>query len=350
MTGRCPADASPSASETPTVRSSFMPDSVSAAHSSVDYSLPSAQRIPAKEVRALSNRSDLHGFLKVASHLLAIAASTTGLSLSWGTWFFLPVFCIQGVLLACLYAGVHELSHYTVFKTSALNAFFGHLFGFIILVPRDADRFEHFEHHRHTQNPQLDAEIVGRKPFTFGSYLLYWFGLTYWKDRLAEVIINASGRAPAPYLPPRMQRHVIWEARLYLLGYAAVAGVSIHFGSFAILKLWIGPLMAMKFFHQMQNIIEHTGMPFVEDIRRNTRTVRTNVLMRWLNWNMQYHTAHHLHPGVPFFRLPELHAQLLKHMDTEPETLSYLQFQKHMLRKLRREGSSHYAGAPIASY
>ena len=31
--------------------------------------------------------------------------------------------------------------------------------------------------------------------------------------------------------------------------------------------------------------------------------------MRGLNWNMTYHTAHHTFPGVPFHRLPELHAR-----------------------------------------
>ena len=32
--------------------------------------------------------------------------------------------------------------------------------------------------------------------------------------------------------------------------------------------------------------------------------------MRWVNWNMAYHTVHHTFPGVPFYRLPQLHREV----------------------------------------
>lgn len=35
----------------------------------------------------------------------------------------------------------------------------------------------------------------------------------------------------------------------------------------------------------------HTGMPYVEGILDNTRTIRTFELMRWLAWSMPCHTA-----------------------------------------------------------
>ncbi len=48
-------------------------------------------------------------------------------------------------------------------------------------------------------------------------------------------------------------------------------------------------------------------MPHEQDILLNTRTVRANPIMRWLLWNMPYHTAHHCYPMVPFHKLPALH-------------------------------------------
>jgi hypothetical protein len=63
-------------------------------------------------------------------------------------------------------------------------------------------------------------------------------------------------------------------------------------------------MLAMKPVHQLQNTIEHLGLPHVDAITENTRTTRTNALMRWLGWNMQYHTAHHAFPGVPCYALP----------------------------------------------
>lgn len=310
----------------------------------------SVWRVPAKTVRELSQRSDFRGALHTASHLAALGVSTTALWLTWGTWISVPLFMVQGTLLAFLYAGVHELSHWTVFKTKRLNDFFGALFGFLIFVPRDFDRFEHFEHHRYTQNPELDAEIAGRKPFTLGTYLLYFLGPSYWFNRFRTLFRTAAGRVPQHYLSPTLKAHVIREARWYVAGYAAIAALSIYYQRWEAVTLWIAPLLTMKFMHQMQNITEHTGMPYVSDILQSTRTIRTNALMRWLAWNMPYHTAHHMYPSVPFFALPKLHAEVVRRIGQEPETISYLGFQKHMLRKLLRDGHSAYAGRPIHSY
>ena len=41
-------------------------------------------------------------------------------------------------------------------------------------------------------------------------------------------------------------------------------------------------MLALKAVHQLQNTIEHTGLTHDPDILVNTRTVRTNALMRWL--------------------------------------------------------------------
>ena len=38
----------------------------------------------------------------------------------------------------------------------------------------------------------------------------------------------------------------------------------------------------------------------------NSRTVKGLAPLRWLAWNMPYHTAHHAVPLVPFHALPEL--------------------------------------------
>jgi fatty acid desaturase len=56
--------------------------------------------------------------------------------------------------------------------------------------------------------------------------------------------------------------------------------------------------------------------------------------MRWLAWQMQYHTAHHAFPGVPFHRLRELHHTLFTTRGMAPPTMSYWGFQRAVLRAL----------------
>ncbi len=92
----------------------------------------------------------------------------------------------------------------------------------------------------------------------------------------------------------------------------------------------------MKPVHQLQNTIEHLGLPHDANVLGNTRSTRTNAVMRWLGWQMQYHTAHHAFPGVPFFRLRELHGAIFSARDTSPPTMSYLGFQVAVLRAFAR--------------
>ena len=57
-------------------------------------------------------------------------------------------------------------------------------------------------------------------------------------------------------------------------------------------------------------------------------------MMRWLCWNMQYHTAHHAFPSVPFHRLRELNRKMTEGAGTPPHAMGYLEFQIEVIRKL----------------
>ena len=306
--------------------------------------------IPAKRLRELSQKSDLEGWKQTLSHFGVLAISTAALAASWGSLWAIPCFVIQGILINFLYAGQHELSHWTVFKTKKLNDIVGHMIGFILLLPRRSDRFEHFQHHRYTQDIELDGELDGAPPFTFWSYTIYFLGFTYWSDVIGKLIRTPFHRFTEAYLTDNQKQQIMTEARWYWLGYFTIALLSVIFQSWAAVTLWLAPMLVMKFIHQCQNITEHTAMPHEQDILINTRTIKSNSVLNWLAWNMPYHTAHHTYPSVPFFRLPQLHAEMVAAMGHEPETIGYLAFQKHMFRKLLKEGQSRYSGAPIHTY
>ena len=91
-------------------------------------------------------------------------------------------------------------------------------------------------------------------------------------------------------------------------------------------------------------------MPHEDNILISTRTIKSNAVLNWLCWNMPYHTAHHTYPSVPFWRLPELHKEMVAAMGHEPETIGYISFQYHMIKKLMKENSSRYSGTAIATY
>jgi fatty acid desaturase len=329
------------------------------AEASMDEVFVRRDLIEPRRLRALSGKSDVAGFIQLGSHLGAIALATLALYLTWGSIWCVPAFMVQGMLINYLYAGQHEMSHWTVFKTKKLNEIFGRLTGFVLFYLRDFDQIQHFAHHRHTQDWNQDGELL-RAPYTLRAYLLWFFGPTYWYTRIMRILRFACGVVNETYVPDRRKADLIREARWHVAGYAAIAAVSIATGSAAALIYWLAPMIAMKFTHQLQNTIEHLGLEHSDNILENTRSTKTNALMRWLCWNMQYHTAHHAFPGVPFHKLPHLHAAMFTERGVEPQQMGYLAFQRaviHALSAGRSEAdypnerawidSKPVAGAPV---
>lgn len=290
------------------------------------------------ELRTLMARSNWPGALQAASHFGAIAITGAVLWLAWGSLWAVPVFMAHGVLINFLYAGQHELSHGTPFRTKWINVWLGRLIGFISFFPRDFDQIMHTAHHKWTQDWARDGELV-REPYTLKSYLLWFMGPTYWWSRWARILRLARGVVVEPYIRPDQEAQVIREARWMVAGYAAIGVVSLVAQSWAAVMLWLAPMLVMKFVHQMQNTIEHLGLSHEDNILENTRSTRTNALMRWMCWNMQYHTAHHAFPSVPFHRLRELNAKMTEGAGTPPHSMGYVEFQLALIGKLWRARS-----------
>lgn len=287
--------------------------------------------IDGAKLRGLCVASDRAGAIQTLSHIGAIAVTGTALWLTRGTGWAVPVFAMHGVLLNFLYAGQHELSHWTVFRTGWLNEWVGRLFGFVLFYPRTFDQVQHMAHHRFTQDWSRDGELA-RGRYTLASYLLWMSGVSYWYTRWRRILRFCCGVVVEPYLPAKRHAELIREARWHAAGYALIAGISLWALSSAAVILWLAPMLAMKAVHQLQNTIEHLGLPHEDNVLVNTRSTRTNALMRWLGWQMQYHTAHHAFPGVPFHRLRELHDAIFTSRGAAPPSMTYLGFQMAVLR------------------
>ena len=291
--------------------------------------------IDAARLRSLCAASNGRGAMQALSHLGAIGVSGTLLWFTRGSWWAVPIFAVHGALLNFLYAGQHELSHWTVFRTGWPNEWLGRLFGFVLFYPRTFDQVQHMAHHRFTQDWARDGELA-RDRYTLGSYLLWMSGVTYWYTRWRRILRFAFGIVTEPYLPAKRHAELIREARLHLAGYAMIVGVSLMAHSGAAVFLWLAPMLVMKWVHQLQNTMEHLGLPHEDNVLVNTRSTRTNAVMRWLGWQMQYHTAHHAFPGVPFHRLRELNAAIFTERGAQPPSMTYIGFQIAVLRAFGR--------------
>ena len=296
--------------------------------------------IEPSQLKKLNEKSDFFGFLQLFSHLFGILILSVLHYQAIGTWWFLCTgFCL-GVLINFLYAAQHELSHGTVFKTFKINEFFGRIIGFFMLFPRDFDQVMHFAHHRWTQEWEKDGELV-REPFTIKTYILWFLGFTYWYNRIFGIIRRATGIILEPYITKSEHAKVILESRFHVLGYFLIFIISLFYGSWMALTFWILPMVLTKPIHQMQNTIEHLGLTHKKDILQNTRSTRTNFFMKWMCWQMPYHTAHHTFPSVPFWKLKELNSKIESNSE-KIYSMGYIEFQIEIIKRLWQKDESQW--------
>ncbi len=257
-------------------------------------------------LKALSRRSDARGSLQLASHAVALAGTGALVVAAPGLW-LLPAMALHGLVLIFLFAPLHETIHRTAFANRRLNDAVAWVCGALLVLPPEYFRAFHFAHHRYTQDTAKDPELAVAKPSSPASYLWTVSGLPYWIERVTTTLKIAAGRVEVPFIPQRQHAAAIREARWLLAVYAAVALISFASGSGAAVTLWLVPALLGQPFLRAYLLAEHTGCPLIPDRLKNSRTPRSNAVVRWLAWNMPYHAEHHAYPALPFHALPAAH-------------------------------------------
>ena len=261
-------------------------------------------------LKALAQRSDARGLLQLGGHLGAIALTGAGILLLPAPWWIL-LLPLHGVLIMFLFAPAHETIHRTAFRSRWLNDVVSWISGAPLVLPPEFFRAFHFAHHRYTQDPARDPELAGPPKDSLGAYLWHLTGLPYWYERIGSSLRHAlTGKVDEPFVTARQRPVLVREARLLWAFYLAIAIVSLAFGSLAAVWLWLLPALIAQPLLRGYLMAEHGGCPQVPDMLRNTRTTRSNALVRWLAWNMPYHVEHHAYPAVPFHALPAAHEVL----------------------------------------
>ncbi|WP_375459026.1 fatty acid desaturase [uncultured Enterovirga sp.] len=260
------------------------------------------------ELRSLSVRSDWRGAARLLVHVLLLAGSGW---LVWraGPWTLLPAMLLLGIVQAALFAPIHETMNMTAFLSRRANTVVGWLAACPSLLNWHFYMAFHLAHHRHTQDPERDPELLLPAPSTLDGYLWRVMALPYWRTRLTVLWDGIRGDLSAyPYIVPRAAPRIIRSLRGMALFVLACAALSMALvGWWAPLVFWIGPQLLGQPFLRLYLLTEHTLCTMDDNGLTNTRTTLTNGLMRLVMWNMPFHTEHHLYPSIPFHRLPEAH-------------------------------------------
>ena len=286
-------------------------------HKSFINSLPSHTR------RKLNQRSNKPGLIRLFFHWGLIIAFGVAIHLSVPGW---PLLLIpQGILIVFVFTVLHEAIHQSAFKSGWLNHAAARVCGFLIFLPCTWFKYFHFAHHRFTQIPGEDPELDYEKPNNTLSYVSYFSGIPTWLGHFKTLLENSVGQASPKLVPKNAEICIVTEARLLILIYTLILGGAIFNGSMSLFWCWILPLLLGQPFLRGYLLAEHGLCPQVVNMLDNTRTTSTNTFVRFVSWNMSYHTEHHTLPSVPFHKLPDLHELMQQELiHTEPSYTAFI--------------------------
>jgi fatty acid desaturase len=304
-------------------------------------------------LKALHQKSDARGFFQTLGYLgIWIATATTALysAIHWAWWITLGVVFLHGTVSAFMINGVHELGHGTVFKTKRWNVFFVHVLAFLGWINHEAFQASHTRHHRYTLHPPDDLEVVLPIRLMIRHFLLSclvnpphlpWM----LKNTLRIARGDFQGEWELTLHPPdapEKRRPAIRWARILLAGHSLIVIVSLLFGWWMVpIVITLSPCYGSWLFFLCNNT-QHIGLQDnVPDFRLCCRTFTLNPLVRFLYWQMNYHTEHHMYAAVPCYNLGRLHA-LIKH-DLPPCPAGLFAVWKEIASiQARQEADPHY--------
>jgi len=197
----------------------------------------------------------------------------------------------------------HDAIHKVLFRTPFWNELWGGLLAGLVLIPIEANRQFHMEHHRFSHQPGLDPE----NPMHQNSFL---FAITVgpFVALYAQYLVLAKIAAGGDF--GRVIKDIFFVAvalSFYLLLLPAL-GIS-------LLYTWGATMLALPIVFSVRALADHYGIPpVVRTAKKNEETeeeIESGVTMRqqvsgwvvmtpqWLQWlwsHVNYHEVHHKYP------------------------------------------------------
>jgi fatty acid desaturase len=265
-----------------------------------------------EEIRDLS-RIDSVKFSLAALLEYGLIAAAVWVSVTW--WnpvLYVIAVIIIGSRINALGGLMHDAAHYRAYANRQLNDFVGELLALPTSASMAGYRNTHFAHHRelNSANDPDWQRNVGLKEFEFPAprtSVLMRFGQYLAGLKIASAVGGFHKNKETRDIPAAV-------ARARLVFFAGLVLASIALGFWKVLLLyWIVPLLTVFLaIRYLRNVAEHYAVEH-ENVLNESRTVLGPFWELWLiaPWGLNYHLEHHLFPGVPCFRLGELHRLLM---------------------------------------
>jgi fatty acid desaturase len=281
-----------------------------------------------RDIPRLLSKEEIRNFSKIDSVKFTtatliefglIAAAIWICQTWWNPLVYVLAVVVIGSRINSLGGLMHDAAHYRAYTNRELNDFIGEIIALPTTASMAGYRNSHFAHHRelNSENDPDWQRNVGLKEFEFPAppssvlkhVAQYLSGL-----KIATAVTGFHKNKETRDVAAAVAR-----ARLFFFASLLVASISLGFWKLLLLY-WIIPLMTVFLaIRYLRNVAEHYAVEH-ENVLNESRTVLASFWELWLiaPWGLNYHLEHHLFPGVPCFRLAELH-RLLMTRDPYPQ-------------------------------
>ena len=299
----------------------------------------------------------LQGLAKAWPNVLVITYTVLGWPL--GIWLLTrpePALNALGVLLTAhtlVYSGylLHDCAHRAVFAGSLANDRLGVLMSWIngsCIASYQRLKKKHLRHH----TDRLDVvtfdyrSALRRSPAWLrgGLLALEWAYVPAVELLMRAMVVGAPFRFGTPAARVRVVSVLALRVTLFVaLALISVKAVLLYALAYLIFLTVLRFMDAFQ--HTYEVFVSHSLEAAPVDPRRDLRyeyeNTYSNLLgerFAWLNLlvlNFPYHNAHHVRPGVPWYRLPTLHTKLYGEHDGQVITCRELLWSFHRYRVAR---------------
>jgi len=238
-------------------------------------------------------------------------------------WIVLLLALPAGLFLVRLFILFHDCAHGSFLATRRANAVFGHVAGVLAFTPFEKWRASHWRHHATfgdlDRRNQGDVWTLTRKEFAEGprgrrlAYRLYrnpimmfvvgpLFSFIFYQ----RFYLKGAGKP---------ERRSVYVTNLSLLAIVLLATLGIGFRTYVLIQLpilWFGGMLGFWLFyiqHQFRDVYwsRHTAWDRIRASLEGSSTYLLPPLLRWFTGNIGFHSAHHVRPLIPNYRLRKAH-------------------------------------------
>lgn len=206
----------------------------------------------------------------------------------------------------------HDGVHRRIFNDRILNDRFCDLFiyGPIGLIMRFMDH-NHLQHHHHfssEKDPDRYKYGTDNKATKF-NFLIYCLGLMGIFNQLKNIYFRKNYTLKSPELSNRKKKTCTDWIILLTWQFLLIIGLTSAIGWWAYPILWIIPVYLSILFDGLRSYCEHAEVPLDSTVNPSRWiTHSSNRVERFFlaPMNMNFHSAHHLWPSIPYYNLPQV--------------------------------------------